>query len=44
MYLPHDLIRLFENVGFGQIELYGSRSGEAFDLDNKRCIVVGTRP
>jgi SAM-dependent methyltransferase len=44
MYLPHDLIRLFKNVGFDQIELHGSRCGEPFDLDSKRCVVVGVRP
>ncbi|HET9958458.1 MAG TPA: class I SAM-dependent methyltransferase [Polyangiaceae bacterium] len=44
LYLPHELIALFERAGFGDIELYGDLAGNPLGLDSPRCIVVGRRP
>ena len=43
LYMPHTLCGLFEQAGFRDLELYGSVTGDALELDSPRCIVVGRR-
>jgi len=45
-YMPEDLVRLFREVGFVDIALYGSCADGGKPLDNTsgRCIVVGKKP
>jgi SAM-dependent methyltransferase len=44
LYLPNDLCRMLEEVGFGEIELYGNTAGDWLNLETNRCIVVAKRP
>lgn len=44
IYLPNDLCRMLEEVGFGEIELYGNTAGDWLNLETNRCIVVARRP
>jgi SAM-dependent methyltransferase len=42
--MPHELVRMLERCGFGEIELFGSVEAEAFDRKSRRLIAVATRP
>ena len=44
LYTPAQLIKLFEKVGFVEIQLYGDLKGGSLNLDSPRCIVVGKKP
>jgi hypothetical protein len=43
MYLPHELVAMFERVGFRELELCGAE-GEPYERTSRRLIVVGRRP
>ena len=44
MYMPHEIVGLLKQCGFGDVELFGSIEGEAFGLDTPRCIAVARKP
>jgi hypothetical protein len=44
LYLPHELDRLLREVGFVDVELFGSIAGEPLSLDTPRCICRARRP
>lgn len=43
LYTPYDIIKLFKDVGFKNIELYGGSDYSEINIDSKRCIVVGEK-
>jgi len=43
LYLPHTLVRMFETIGFRNIELFGDLDGRGLTLDSPRCIVRGEK-
>lgn len=42
MYMPYDLVRLFGEAGFGDVQLFGAAAAP-FERTSTRVIVVGTR-
>ena len=43
IYLPRDLCAMLEEVGFGDLELYGNTEGDLLSLETNRCIIVGRK-
>ncbi len=43
-WLVQDLMRLLGQVGFVDLQLFGSTDGHSLELDSPRCIVIGQRP
>lgn len=44
IYMPHELRRFFEEVGFGDVELLGGIDRAPLGLDDLRCLVRARRP
>lgn len=44
LYLPHDLVRLLEGVGFRVVALHGDLEFSPVTLESPRCVVVAERP
>lgn len=44
MYMPHEIVAMLRWCGFDVVSLLGSREGEAFTMDSKRCIAVARKP
>ena len=43
LFMPHELIRLFEQAGFRVVELLDGDTGEALELGSRRMAVIGER-
>lgn len=43
MYFPPQVKALLYSVGFSDVRLFSTFTGESFDRNNARCIVVGTK-
>lgn len=43
-YMPTDLVRLFAQAGFTDIELFGGIAGEPLTIDSPRLIITGRKP
>ena len=43
-YQPHELVILFQEAGFVEIQLFGDRKKQALTIDSMRCICVGRKP
>ncbi len=44
LYAPHEIVRLLEEAGFGEVELAGSLRCEPLTLESERCIALARRP
>ena len=44
LYMPHELVCLFEQAGFTQVELFGDLELRPLGLDSPRCLVRGRAP
>ncbi|MFA6211729.1 MAG: methyltransferase domain-containing protein [Candidatus Obscuribacterales bacterium] len=43
-YMPCDLVSMFKQVGFVDVQLYGGTDGSPLTADSGRCIVVARKP
>jgi SAM-dependent methyltransferase len=43
-YMPCDLVKMFAEVGFEEVQLFGNIDGQPLTSESGRCIVLGRRP
>lgn len=43
-YMPCDLVKMFKQCGFTDVELFGDIHGGHLTVDSGRCIIVGRKP
>jgi 2-polyprenyl-3-methyl-5-hydroxy-6-metoxy-1,4-benzoquinol methylase len=43
-YMPCDLVRMFKQCGFTEVELFGDIQGGPLTVDSGRCIILGRKP
>ncbi len=43
-YMPTDMVRLFGEAGFVDIELFGGINGEPLTVDSGRLVIIGRKP
>ena len=44
MYSAQELIDRFEKTGFCDIQVFGSLTGDSYDVNSNRLIVMGRKP
>ena len=44
IYGSHEIVAMFQEVGFSDITLLGNREGSPLSLDHLRCICIGRKP